>query len=83
MPACIQCAVCVGHKADGLGSACVEMAGGMYTLLHGVGGEGTLIYHISWVDHKVDHTRSSIVRKLLLINVCSYNAQVNECVCRN
>ena len=74
----------MGHKADGLGNAHVEMAGGVYALLHGVGSEGTLVCcHISCADCKVDHARSSIVRKLLSINVCSYNAQLNECACRN
>jgi hypothetical protein len=37
--------VCRWYEADGLGSACVEIAGGMYALLHGVGGEGAFVIH--------------------------------------
>ena len=37
--------ICGGHKADRLGSARVEVAGGVHALLDGVGGEGALVVH--------------------------------------
>jgi hypothetical protein len=88
-PARIRCVVYVGHEADGLGSARIEMAGGVYALLHGVGGEGThLSYYVARIARRItlDHllyvsfyqsTCVAMVRKSMSVRV-EIDASTNQ-----